>query len=154
MYTRLITKDDIPAWLALAHEADHIIGELVPDIAVYFQGFGEYMAASVKKNEAFMMVDGNPETCVGIAAYSRKSNRISFLDVTGEADFQLVGGKLLRTLLGKLDNTREITVNVMKSDNEVIKRQRRLYTENGFIEADAEVLEAGVPSRLMKKLPE
>jgi len=153
MYTRLVTKDDMPVWLALAHEGDHIIGELIPDMAVFYKGFGEYMTAKMKKNEAFMVVDGNPERCVGIAAFSRKNNRISFLGVTREADFQAIGGKLLGTLLGKMDITREITVNVIKSDNEFIKRERELYTEYGFIEAEAEVIEAGVPARLMKKPP-
>ena len=153
MYTRLITKEDIPAWLALAHEGDHIIGELIPDISVFYKGFGEYMTAKMKKNEAFMVVDGNPERCVGIAAFSRKNNRISFLGVTGEADFQTIGEKLLGTLLGKMDITREITVNVIKSDNEVIKLERQLYTEYGFIEEEVEVIEAGVPACLMKKLP-
>ena len=154
MYTRLITKDDIPAWLALSHEGDHIIGELIPDISVFYKGFGEYMTAKMKKNEALMVVDGSPERCAGIAAYSRKNNRISFLGVTGEADFQVVGRKLLETVLSKMDTTREITANVIKSDNEVIKRERRLYADYGFIEDEAEVIEAGVPACLMKKLPE
>ena len=153
MYTRLVTKDDIPAWLDLAHEGDHIIGELIPDMAVFYKGFGEYMMAKIKKNEAFMVVDTISEQCVGIAAFSRKSNRISFLGVTKEADFQAVGSKLLGTLLGKMDTTREITANVIKSDDEVIKRERELYTEYGFIEDEAEVIEAGVPACLMKKPP-
>ncbi len=153
MYTRLMNKEDIPAWLALAHEGDHIIGELIPDISVFYQGFDEYMTAKIKKNEAFMVVDTGSGQCAGIAAFSRKDNRISFLGVTGEADFRAVGGKLLETVLGKLDISREITVNVIKSDDEVIKRERQLYADYGFIEDEAEVIEGGVPARLMKKLP-
>ena len=153
MYTRLVTKDDIPAWLALAHEGDHVISELIQDITVFYKGFDEYMNAKIKKNEAFMGVDTSSEQCVGIAAFSRKSNGISFLGVTREADFPVIGGKLLETVLSKLDNSREITVSVIKSEDEVIKRERQLYADYGFIEDEVEVTEAGVPARLMKKLP-
>jgi len=154
MYTRLITKDDIPAWLALAHEGDRIIGELIPDISVFYRGFDKYMVAKIKKNEAFTVVDSTTEKCLGIAAYSRKNNRITFLGVGGEADFWEVGRKLLEMVLSKLDTSREISVNVIKSDDEVIKQERQLYLEHGFIEDETEVIEAGVPARLMKKLPE
>ena len=153
MYTRLITRDDIPAWLALAHEADHIIAGLMPDISVFYQGFDQYMTAKIKKNEAFMVVDSSSDKCAGIAAFSRKSNRITFLGVSGDADFPAVGRKLLETLLSKLDESREISVNVIKSDDEAIKREHRLYADYGFIEDEAEVFESGVPARLMKKMP-
>ena len=153
MYTRLITKDDIPVWLALAHEADHIIGELISDISAFYEGFGEYMTAKIKKNEALMAVDSISERCAGIVAYSRKNNRITFLGVCGDVDFTAVGWKLLETVLSKLDISREITVNVIKSDDEAIKRERRLYADYGFVEDEVEVFETGVPACLMKRPP-
>jgi hypothetical protein len=153
MYTRLVTKDDIQAWLDLAHEGDRIIGELIPDISVFYKGFDEYMQARIKKNEAFMVVDTGSGQCAGIAAFSRKSNRISFLGVSGEADFPAVGSKLLETVLGRLDTGKEITVNVIKSDDKFIKQERQLYTDYGFVEDEAEVFESGVPVCLMKKPP-
>jgi hypothetical protein len=154
MYTRLMTRDDIPAWLALAHEGDHLIGELIPDISVFYKGFEEYMAEKIKQNEAFMALDGYPERCAGIVAFSRKNNRISFLGVAGDADFPTVGRKLLETVLSKLDTAREITVILIKSDDEVIKRERELYADFGFVEDEAEIFEAGIPARLMRRPPE
>ena len=153
MYTRLVTRNDIPVWLALAHESDPVIGELIPDTAVFYKGFGEYMTARIKKNEAFMVLDSTSEQCVGIAAYSRKNNRITFLGVSGEADFKAVGGRMLETVLSKLDNGKEITANVTKSDDKLIQREYDLYKDYGFIEDKAEVIEAGIPVRLMKKSP-
>ena len=153
MYTRLITKDDIPTWLALAHEGDHIIGELIPDISVFYKGFGEYMTAKIKKNEAFMVLDTTSEQCLGIAAFSRKNNRITFLSVSGEADFKAVGGKMLETVLSKLDTGKEITVNVTNSNDKLIQREYDLYEDYGFIKDEVEVIEAGIPACLMKKLP-
>jgi hypothetical protein len=153
MYTRLVTKDDIPAWLALAHEVDHVIGGLIPDISVFYKGFDDYMKTKIKKNEALVVVDSNSEKCMGMAAYSRKNNRITFLGVCGEADFREVGGKLLETVLSKLDSSREITASLIKSDDDIIRKERRLYEENGFIEDEAEVVESGVPACLMKRPP-
>jgi predicted GNAT family N-acyltransferase len=153
MYTRLMTKDDIPTWLALAHESDDIIRELMPDISVFYKDFDRYMADKIKKNEAFMVVDSTSERCAGIAAFSRKNNRITFLGVTGEADFSEVGDKLLETALNKLDIKREITASVIKSDNRLIAREHELYLKHGFVEDETEVIEAGVPARVMKKPP-
>jgi ribosomal protein S18 acetylase RimI-like enzyme len=153
MYTRLMTRDDMSTWLALAHESDDIIRELMPDISVFYKGFDRYMADKIKSNEAFMVVDTTSEKCAGIAAFSRKNNRITFLGVAGEADFPEVGDKLLETALSKLDGRREITVSVIKSDNRLIKRERELYLKHGFVEDKAEIIEAGVPARVMKKPP-
>lgn len=151
MYTRLMTKDDIPAWLALAHEGDRNISELIPDISVFYKGFNEYMNAKVKQNEALMALDGYPEICLGIASFSRKNNRISFLGVAKEADFYSAGSKLLEAVLSKLNTKREITVKVIKSGDEIIERERQLYTDYGFIADEAEVVEAGIPASLMRR---
>ena len=152
MYTRLMSKDDIPTWLALAHEGDDIISALIPDTAVFYRGFDDYIKMKIKNNESFMVVDSISDKCLGIAAYSRKNNRITFLGVFREADLEETGGKLLETLLNKFDTNREITANVIKSDNEMIQRERRLYESFGFVK-DAEIIEDGVPAFRMKRVP-
>ena len=152
MYTRLVSKDDIPTWLVLAHEGDEIISALITDISIFFKGFDDYIKTKIKKNEAFMVLDSISDKCLGIAAFSRKNNRITFLGIFREADFNEAGGKLLETALNKLDTHREITVNVIKSDNEKIQRERRLYESFGFIE-DTEIIEDGVPAFRMKRVP-
>ena len=154
MYTRLVTKEDVPSWLALAHEGDNAIRELIPDISTFYEGFDKYIISKIKKNEALMVVDSPSEKCAGIVAFSRKNNRITFLGATREADITAVGHKLLEMVLIKLDTSREIKANVIKSDDEIIKRERELYLEHGFIRDETEVVEAGVPAFSMKRAPE
>ena len=129
MYTRLVTKENIPSWLALAHEGDNAIRELIPDISTFYEGFDKYIISKIKNNEALMVVDSPSEKCAGIVAFSRKNNRITFLGVCKEADFTPVGRKLMDTVLTKLDTSREIKVNVIKSDHELLRRERDLYRE-------------------------
>jgi hypothetical protein len=147
-----MSKDDIPTWIALAHEGDDIISALIPDIAVFYRGFDDYIKRKIKNNESFMVLDSISDKCLGIAAYSRKNNRITFLGVFREADLEETAGKLLETLLNKLDTHREITVNLIKSDSEMIHRERRLYESFGFAE-DTEIIEDGVPAFRMKRVP-
>jgi hypothetical protein len=74
------------------------------------------MAAKIKQHEAFMAMDRMSEKCLGIVAFSKNHNRITFIGVTQDADFQKVGGKLMEVALNQLDNTKEITVNVLRAD--------------------------------------
>jgi diadenosine tetraphosphate (Ap4A) HIT family hydrolase/predicted GNAT family N-acyltransferase len=151
MLIRALNKDDTPAWLALAHESDEIVSGLIPDIAAFYKGFDEYMARKIKQHEAFMAADRIPNKCLGIVAYSKKHNRISYIGVTKDADFQNIGGKLMETALNQLDNAKEITANVLKSDAEMIKQERALYERFSFVESDDKVVESGIPACQMKR---
>jgi diadenosine tetraphosphate (Ap4A) HIT family hydrolase/predicted GNAT family N-acyltransferase len=150
---RALTTDDIPAWLALAYEADEIVSELLPDIDKFYEGFDDYMADKIDRHEAFMAEDRISGACMGIIAFSRNNNRITFLGVTQDADFQIVGGKLMEIALNQLDNSREITANILKSDEAVVKQERALYERFGFLESDNAIIEAGVPAIQMKRPP-
>ena len=153
MLIRAITTDDIPVWLALAHESDDIVSELIPDISTFYDGFDDYMQAKIRQNEAFMAVDSESERCLGIVAFSKTNNRITYLGVTENADFQHVGPELLELAINQLDNNKDISVNVLKSDSGEILKEYNLYENFGFLEVNDSVIEAGVPARLMTKPP-
>jgi len=153
MIIRAVTMKDRQAWLALAHEADEIVGALIPDIAVFYEGFDDYMDAKIRQNEAFLAEDRMTERCLGIVGFSQINNRITYLQVAKGSNFKKTGAKMMEVALNQLDKTKEITVNVIKSDAEPIKQERKLYKSLGFIEDDKTIFEAGVPAGLMKRPP-
>jgi len=153
MLIRAVKTGDIPAWLALAHESDEIISELIPDIATFYEGFDDYMDTKIRQNEAFAAEDRISKSCLGIVGFSQKNNRITYFQVAKNNDFQKTGAKLMEVALNQLDNTREISASVIKSDAEPIKQERKLYKSLGFIEDDKTIFEAGVPACLMKRPP-
>lgn len=154
MLIRALMEKDIPVWLALAHEGDEAVSGMSADIAVFYEGFDDFMARKIKQHEAFMAVDQVTGKCRGIVAFSKNHNRVTFLGITKDTDFQEVGGKLMEFTLNQLDNTKEITVNVMKSDAEPINQERVLYERFSFVESDATIIEDGVPATQMKRAPE
>src|SRR4030042_1399231 len=153
MLIRAVTTDDRQVWLDLAHESDEVTGQLIPSIVTFYEGFDAYTEAKIKQNEAFMAMDRISRRCLGIVAISKNHNRITFLGVTKKADFMKIGSRLMEIALNQLDTTREISVNVLKTDLEPIKQERFLYESLGFTEFDNAVSEAGVQACLMKRPP-
>jgi len=152
MLLRAVTLGDTQAWLDLSHEWDDIVAQLISDTSVFYEGFDDYMSSKINQNEAFIAVDRPSGYCLGIVAFSKKNNRISYFGVAKKADFQLVGSKILEIALNKLDVAKEITATVFKSDLAPVRLERGLYESHGFTEHDT-VLEAGIPACLMKKSP-
>jgi ribosomal protein S18 acetylase RimI-like enzyme len=151
MFIRALNEKDIPAWLALAHESDSIIARMIPDIAVFYHDFDEYITRKTEQYEAFMATDILTGKCLGIIAFSRTYNRITFLGVTKTAEFSVIGTKLMDFVLNQLDNTREITANVIKSNTGIFQKEYALYKRFGFIETDNKIMENGIPARQMKR---
>ncbi|MHB8104611.1 MAG: GNAT family N-acetyltransferase [Dehalococcoidales bacterium] len=153
MLIRALTKKDIPDWLALAHEGDDVVRGLNADIIVFYEGFDEFMARKIEQHEASMAADSITGRCLGIVAFSKNHNRITFLGVFKNADFQKVGRKLMETALNQLDDTKEITVNVIKSAAIIIKKERALYERFRFFVSTETVKENGVHVVQMKLIP-
>lgn len=151
MLIRPVTKADISAWLALAHERDLIVFQLTPDVDRFWNGFKSWAERKVERNEAFMAVERVPNKCLGVVTFSKKYNRISFISVIKEADFDKIGEKLLQVALNQLDSGREITVNVLKSDAGIVKKEMALYERHGFKEHLKTQSEAGLPTRQLAK---
>ncbi len=147
MIIRPVTKVDIPAWLALAHERDLIVFQLTPDVDKFWEGFESWAERKIARNEAFMAGDRVPDKCLGVVTFSKKHNRISFISVIKEADFDRIGEKLLQAALNQLDSSKSVTANVLKSDAGIVKKEMALYTRHGFKEHIQTQSEAGLATR-------
>jgi len=152
MLIRAVTLDDTETWLKLSHEWDDIVSQLISDVSTFYEGFDDYMVAKISQNEAFIAMDRVAGRCLGIVAFSKSNNRISYLGVARKADFQLVSSKLMETAINQLNTTREISANVFKSSLAPVKQERTLYESYGFTERNT-VLEAGIPACVMIKPP-
>lgn len=148
---RSMTLDDMQIWEKFAHNiSDNVVKKLIPDISIFYEGFDSYMDAKIKQNEAFIAVDKLTEQCAGIIAFSKKNNRITFLGVSEDFDFESIGSKLIDMALERLDILNDISVNVLRGDFEPLVKEKKLYERYGFTEYDNTIYEAGVPASLMK----
>jgi|LSQX01.1.fsa_nt_gb hypothetical protein len=156
IYIKPVISDDIPIWIALSHQYDAYASELVPDLSVWYEGdensmaFTDYMIAKIKKNEVFMAIDEQSDICLGITAFSKTNNRITFFAVSHEVEFNNVGNMLIKHVLSRLDSTREVTVNILKSNAPHIIKEKELFGSFGFSIIGSQ-LENGVPVYIMSK---
>jgi diadenosine tetraphosphate (Ap4A) HIT family hydrolase len=151
MIIREVTKEDIPAWLELAHDKDAIIDDLVDNPAIFWVGFVGWAERKIERHEAFIAADRITNKCLGIIAFSRKHNRVTFIAGDRQTDFEEIGGKLLGIVLNQLDWDKEITANVLNSTLPIIKQEQALYTKYGFKKHHGTILEAGVSAHQMIK---
>lgn len=141
--------NDIPQWLKLSHEFDVYITELVGNLSQWYDGnendiaFLEYMNSKIVKKEAIMAV-GRANTCLGIIAFSRNNNRITFFGVSHKAHFESVSKLLIDYAMSHLDTNKQISVNIIKSDAEMLNKEREIFYDYGFVNSNSE-LENGVP---------
>jgi len=123
-----LLTEDIPLWLALAHEYDPYIQPLIADLSVFYHGFDTYMLTKIHHHEAFMAVERtSPEQCGGIIAFSQTHNRITFFGVFRQYNVEDVGEFLLQYALSQLDLSKDVTVNTLKSDADVFRQEKRLF---------------------------
>ena len=112
MLTRFVQEKDIPAWMALSREYDvYVDGGL----DAWYEGFGEYITAKIQQYEAVLVQDYRSGDVLGAAAFSRKSNKITFFAVHHGADFGRVAEGLLTVALRQLDTNLDITINLPDS---------------------------------------
>ena len=158
MKVKIITEEDIPKWELLSFEHDIYVKELVSDITEWYEGnenspsYKVYMESKIRQKEAFMVIDifGN---CLGIIAFSKKSNRITFFGISKNGDIKIIGNLLLSHGIKLLDKKRKIGINLMCSKSDWINQYRELYIENGFVQT-GDALENGVPVNVFEKFSE
>ncbi|MBI9011575.1 MAG: GNAT family N-acetyltransferase [Clostridiales bacterium] len=150
-----VTKDDIGIWIDLSREYDEYIKELVSDLTHWYEGnetdiaFSDYMTAKIEKNEAFMAIDD--KECLGIVAFSKTYNRITFFTVAHNKEYESVGKILMDYAFNQLNTSLDISINVIKSTAEHVRRERAFIEKYGF-EFTNEELENGVPvDKMIKK---
>ncbi|ADL50805.1 hypothetical protein [Clostridium cellulovorans] len=96
-----------------------------------------------------MAINDNSKKSMGIVAFSRTYNRITFLGVFEEFDFLNVGAKLIDFALKQLDCSKHITANVLRGNIEPLQKEKHLYETFGFIEYDNSIFEARVPACML-----
>jgi hypothetical protein len=148
MEIRLLSFEDIEKWVNLSSEYDHYVKELVPDLTEWYKGnkeepsFDFYMESKIKQKEAFMAID-DFDNCLGIVAISKKNNRITFFAISHSSDIDIVGNLLLKHVIKLLDKNKEITINLITSICDWIKKCKDIILENSFIQKE-DSLENGV----------
>ena len=149
MEIRIITKMDIHKWIKLSSEFDKYVKELVSDLTEWYNGnehspsFEVYMESKINQEEAFMAVDNN-DNCLGIIAFSRKRNYITFFAISENMDVKNIGNKLFSYVFTLMDKKKPIYINEINSKSDRIKQYIELFMENGFIQ-EGHSLENGVP---------
>jgi hypothetical protein len=144
--------EELPLWLAFSHEYDRYIEALLPDVSRFYRGFDRYMMQKIHQHEAFILEDHvHNHVCCGILAVSKSGNRITYFGIAEQADVEQVGQRLIQYALSQLDQSRDITVNVVKSDADIFVRVRVLFEAAGFVVQDGTVMEEGVPAYLLKR---
>ena len=157
MQVRSINENDIPKWQALSAEYDCYVKELVADLIEWYDGndtsldFISYMKAKISQGEAFMAVDSG-DKCLGVIAFSKKNNRITFFGVAHSSDFQIVGNALFKNVLKQLNNSKSMYINEISSTSEWIQLHKKLYCTWGFC-FHGNNIENGVPVKTFEKAP-
>lgn len=154
---KVIEENDIPQWVSLSSEYDLYIKELVGSLSQWYDGneknigFTDYMNSKIAKKEAIMAVEKANSDCLGIIAFSRNKNRITFFAVSHKAHFESVSKLLIDYALCHLDTNKQIIVNIIKSKAEILCKEREIFSDYGFIYSNSE-LENGVPVDIFCRL--
>lgn len=148
---RALTPSDTAVWDLLAHQtSDDVLNELGADSTTFYAGFDLYMEAKIRQGEAFMAVDPSTGNCMGIIAFSRKHNRITFVSVFDQYDRLQVGSLLVMLAIGQLDATKPIRSTVLKSRHKRMTEETLLYEALGFAPC-GDTIEAGVSATIMER---
>lgn len=145
---RTVEMSDISVWVQLSQEYDIYVKELVGDLTQWYDGnetdrsFDDYMKAKIQKKEAIMATQNG--ICQGIIAFSRTHNRITFFAIAHNADFESVSKLLIDYTFTQLDTEKKISVNVIKSNAQIIQKELKIFSDYGFT-FSSEELENGVP---------
>ncbi len=134
MLIRWATKDDLPAWYALATELSTVFrhpGDMGAD-----PDFRAYAQNKTGKLEALTAVDYRTNARMGFIGFSRFNNRISWFGVYARYRRMGVGGRLLKTALRQMDGGRPITVDTFPEGYAPGVPARALYQKYGFIETE------------------
>ena len=148
--TRPLSMKDIPTWLALSNEYDNYVRELVSDLTLWYEGnnsdiaFLDYMKAKISQREACIALDEETKKNIGIVAFSKKNNKISFFGVAHGVDFHSAGDILISYAINQLNDQLDISITVLKSKSPHLEKERDLLKNHGFTCVGSE-LENGVP---------
>ena len=157
MQIRAVNANDIPRWQALSAEYDRYVRESVADLTEWYDGndsspaFFTYMQAKISQGEVFMAADAD-DSCLGIIAFSKKNNRITFFAVSHRSDFQIVGNALFECAFEHLSDSKAVFINEIISSSEWMQLHGKLYRDWGFC-FHCDAVENGVPVKTFMRPP-
>lgn len=123
---RIVTKDDLNAWIELAKEVEPLFGEMVGN-----ESFINGIKDCISNSSAFCVINTN-NYIEGIIAINKALNEISWLAVKEKCRGQGYGYKLIKTALNKLDSRKPIYVQTFSSDVKAGEAARKVYMKFGF----------------------
>ena len=155
MNIRLIAEEDIPKWEKLSFELDCYVKE-------FYSGFSEwntdnrqcptykkYLESKVRQKEAYIVVDIS-DNCLGIIAFSKKRNCITFFGISQNANVQTIGDILLSHTIKLLDKDRNVFTKLICCHLDLINQYKILFYEKGFRETGI-LYKNGIPFKTFVK---
>jgi GNAT superfamily N-acetyltransferase len=136
MKVRIATREDIPSWLELAAEVEHLFGPHVDD-----PGFLAALRRSVDRGSAFCIREGDGPTGAPLLAgmlFSAKVPiyRVSWLAVTGRWRHRGLGSLLMAHALEWVQPPAEVSAITFGADFPGGVPARRFYESFGFEPAE------------------
>jgi len=124
------TKNDLPLWYELATEVSQIFQhptDMGEELKSKASGLG-----SVGRYEMLTAIDNNSGNNMGFICFSREDNTITWFAVSEKYRGKGAGDRLLKTALGQLDTTKDITVCTFHAGYSHGIAARALYMKHGF----------------------
>lgn len=142
---RLVTNEDLNAWIELAKEVEPIFGEMVNN-----ENFINGIKDCIANSSAFCVVNTNNDI-EGIIAINKVLNEVSWLAVREKCRGKGYGYQLLETTLNSLDNRKPIYVQTFSPNVKAGEAARKLYMKFGFNDyKDGGKNPAGIDTVIMK----
>lgn len=141
-----VTTALVPQWLMLAREMEPIFqGSMVSN-----EDFHNFIRSKIEKKEAYAAFNETAsQDVMGIIAFSRSKNSISWLAVSEEYRQQGVGSELLKSAMAEMNRRKEITVITFRAGSSYAAASQALYTKFGFRVRDNNACHHGQPRCVM-----
>lgn len=142
---RLVTNQDLNAWIELAREVEPLFGEMVDN-----ENFINGIKDCISDSSAFCVVNTNNDI-EGVIAINKALNEVSWLAVREKCRGKGYGYQLLEAAIDSLDNKKPIYVQTFSPDVKAGEAARKIYMKFGFKDyKDGGKNPAGIDTVIMK----
>lgn len=143
---RLVTNQDLNAWMELAGEVEPLFGEMV-----WNEDFINGIKGCIANQSAFCVVNTDNEV-EGIIAINKALNEIAWFAVREKCRGKGYGCQLLEKAIDSLDNRKPIYVQTFSPHVKAGEAARKIYLKFGFRDfKDGGKNPAGIDTVIMKR---